>query len=164
MLPELPPSFTCPHCLEANPPFGPARCAHCGLTMISDREQYVREHQLPQWWAELRDLQTRQSPSQLVHMREMQRLVAAWTPYEKLSPSWKGLLQPMRHSVAHWEARQARYQQQWRLHVAILVLLLLAPALAWWISGDPLLGFLLVLPAFGWTWLGLIEFRRKHRP
>lgn len=157
------PDWTCPHCLGPNEAFGPARCQHCSLTMLSDAEQHHRtEIARPAADQLAAVFSTEQSDH--INFQGIQPQVEAIAPLTTLQPEWAKWLEPVRKQMAEWRGAESAYRRQWRSHLLILGLLILAPILVGWMSADWMLVGLLSLPIAGWAWIGLIEFRRKNKP
>lgn len=154
------PDWICPHCLGPNEAFGPARCQHCHLHMLSEQEQVMREQRArpAALYLQLHE-GLLQEPSE-----KIQPLLQDLSLLERLQPAWSEWLQPVKAELAQRQNLEASFRQQWRLHLLVLGLLILAPLLAILANSDRVLIGLLCLPIVGWTWIGLIEFRRRKKP
>lgn len=157
------PTWTCPHCLGPNEAFGPARCRHCSLTMLSDAQQAHRLHKA-QPAAEALAQTFSPNQTEKINWPGIQPFVQAITPLTTLQPEWAEWLLPVQQQLAAWEGAEAAFRRQWRSHLLILGILILAPILVGWMSADWTLVGLLSLPIAGWAWIGLVEFRRKNKP
>lgn len=157
------PDWICPHCFGANEAFGPARCQHCSLTMLSDAEQH---HRITIARPAVEQLTSVFSPAQSGknNFQEIQPQVDAITLLTTLQPEWAKWLSPVGKQMAEWKDVETAYRRQWRSHLLILGLLILVPILVGWMSADWMLVGLLSLPIAGWAWIGLFEFRRKNKP
>lgn len=162
ILPSIP-DWICPHCFESNEAFGPARCQHCSLTMLSDAEQQHRMENARPAAEQLTSIFSA-AQSGKINFQEIQPQIDAIAPLITLQPEWARWLEPAGKQMAEWEGVELAYRRQWRSHLLILGLLILAPILVGWISADWMLVGLLSLPIAGWAWIGLFEFRRKNKP
>lgn len=156
-LPDFP-TWTCPHCLGPNEAFGPARCQHCGLHMLSEQEHQIR---IGRSHPAAEQIQKMDSS---ISLKDIQPLLKDLSLLERLQPEWVEWLKPVRLQVKRREEKEAAFQRQWRLHLLVLGLLILAPILARLVSADGMLVGLLCLPIAGWAWIGLFEFRRQRKP
>ena len=159
------PDWTCPHCQRANEAFGPGRCQHCGLHMHSEREQQLRLSICQPAVSQLQAiLSTESSLTTKAKMEEIQRILPSLTPLEELQPTWQAWLHPVKEIFQQWQTAYAAFQRQWIMHLAILAILLLAPLLIGLLTRDLMLAGLLLLPVFGWLWIGIWTFRRTNMP
>lgn len=152
------PAWICPHCLGPNEAFGPARCQHCGLHMLSEQEHQIRIKRAKPAADKIQKMNSDFS------LLDIQPLLSDLSLLERLQPEWAEWLEPVRTQVKRREEQEAAFQRQWRLHLMVLGLLILAPILARLVSADGMLVGLLCLPIAGWAWIGLFEFRRQRKP
>lgn len=157
------PAWKCPHCFGPNEAFGSARCQHCSLTMLSDAEQHHRIKTAQPAAAYLTGVFS-SAQSDNINFLEIQPQLDAIAPLTTLQPEWAAWLEPVQQRMAVWKGAESAYRRQWRSHLLILGLLILAPILVGWMSADWTLVGLLCLPVAGWAWIGLFEFRRKNKP
>lgn len=76
--------MNCPHCMAENPAFGPQRCAHCGMNMISDQHQAIREQKLKPLAEKLDEqlLFVRAGTDQVVAVNYAREVYKTLKPYE----------------------------------------------------------------------------------
>ncbi len=158
---DVPSSWICGHCWTEQTFDGPQRCVSCGLNMLSDAEQMNRHN----WASAAQALAVwQQGGKDARHLAQMQRHFALLAPLEALQPAWQPWLEAMRTELGLLEGRQAQFQRQWWLHLAIAVVLLAAPVLLALLRAPGSLVFLTALPVAGWCWLGLFEFYKRNKP
>lgn len=157
------PDWKCPLCFGPNDAFGSARCQHCSLTMLSDAEQQHRIKTAQPAALYLTEIFS-STQSENINFREIQPQIDVIAPLTTLQPEWATWLEPARRQMTEWRSAEAAYRQQWKSHLLILGVLILAPILVGWMSADWTLVGLLSLPIAGWAWIGLFEFRRKNKP
>jgi len=102
-----------------------------------------------------------------VASRKVRDLRELQSPLQQLAP-YRAHLEPLDRWLTTFERELLPlYQEAERLrktlllHLALWLVLLLAPLMAWLLGGNTLLVTLLFLPVAGWTYLGLWEFSRK---
>lgn len=140
--------LACPHCGRQTSA-REQRCAHCGLTMISDRAFWHLEQKvLP--LAERIHAQAQHDPGAAVPLlAELKEQLDAWPE-----------LEPWYHQIAQVvpPEAQARYhlrRKVLRINWGILAFFALVAVLGGLYTGDWWLALLLALPVGGWYWLGI---------
>ncbi len=131
--------------------------------MLSDAEQQHRMKNAHSAAEQLTSVFSSAQPGK-INFQEIQPQVDAIALLTTLQPEWAKWLEPVRKQMSEWRGAESAYRRQWRSHLLILGLLILAPILVGWMSADWMLVGLLSLPIAGWAWIGLIEFRRKNKP
>lgn len=150
-------TFSCPHCLAANPAFGAQRCVACKLNMHSDQEQLVLQKQIEPLVSQLGEL-TRSAKQNL---GEIQPLLSKIAPYSQKYAFLEEVIQATQTEIE--PLQRAAYDRQKRLviHLAILLVLLIAPLLSSWWEAPLYLTGLFMLPVIGWFALGIWPLVRK---
>ncbi|MEL7532477.1 MAG: hypothetical protein AAFN10_14260 [Bacteroidota bacterium] len=150
---------SCPHCLAVNPAFGAQRCVACKLNMRSDQEQALLQKQIEPLVGQLEELM--RSAEQ--NLAQIQPLLGKIAPYQQKYAFLEELVQNT--SVEIEPLQIAAYQKQKRLviHLAILLVLLIAPLLSSWWKAPLYLTGLFMLPVVGWLILGIWPLVRKKK-
>jgi hypothetical protein len=159
---SLPP-ISCPHCYEENPALAEQRCAHCGLSMFSDQEQQVRWQRIQPLLAAISQasqaLPTSESP--LKSYAAIQPMLSELQPYVA-DRSWlEGFFEQMETQLRPYQRAFHKARQQLWVHLLILLILSLVPALALLMGAEGWLALLLCLPVLGWAYLGVWRYAQQ---
>jgi hypothetical protein len=140
--------LACPHCGRETSA-QKQRCAHCGLTMISDQAfRHLEQTGLP--LAAQIQVQAQQDASRAVTMlAELKELTDRWPELSPWYEQMASLVPPEAH--AQYQLRRQVLFTNW----AILAFFALVAILGGVYTGDWMLALLLALPVAGWYWLGI---------
>lgn len=164
MLPER--KMKCPHCLEENPAFGPQRCMHCGMNMISDHQQAIREQKLKPLAEKLDEqlLHIRAGKDQQVAVSYARELYNSLRVYDN-QPPWEfldPLLRKAEKNLAPFPEKK-KANPQVMLNWIVFSMLLLFPIVSFWMYKDIVVFILLLLPLIGWFFIAIWPMLRQKK-
>lgn len=134
--------------------------------MVSDQEFHFLNNELKPIAADLRvKLQSLEQgkPATLL-MPLIQPLLEQLAPYRKDRPWLEEYLSKVEETVAPYMEYYRQYRRSLTIFYVILGVLAIVPLVAWFLTRDPFLVFLLALPIPGWYFLGIRPFLKKHKP
>ncbi len=164
MLPER--KMNCPHCREENSAFGPQRCGHCGLNMMSDQLQALREQKLKPLAEKLDEqlLFMRAGNNQAVAVSYARELYKSLVVYENHADFsfLKPLLEQARTALAAFPEKKRkdnRKQMSW----LVFIILILFPLVSLLLEKELSLAILLFLPVVGWFFMGILPLLKMKK-
>lgn len=151
-------SVQCPLCREENKAIDAQRCSHCGMLMMSNKDYAQMMNEVAPLIDEINQHLSPTPSAQ--RWRSVQPLLAHLEPYHDSFPFIKDLIKFVYEQTVKDRA-YIKFQQMYRLNIFILFILILMPLGAKLAGAGPEIWGLLILPVFGWIWLGVILFRKK---
>lgn len=144
----------CPHC-GRDTDATVQRCAHCGLTMLSDRSYaHLTRTVLP--LVEQIESQLDQNSAQaLPRLRQLDEATDAWPELRAWYERKAAEIPPELHAQAALRRRVLR------LNWTILAFFVVVAVIGGFYTGDWLLAVMLSLPVAGWYWLGIHRLRQS---
>lgn len=164
MLPER--KMTCPHCLAENPAFGPQRCEHCGMNMISDQFQAIREQKIKPLAEKLDEqlLFIRAGKDQAAAVSYARELYNGLVIYEKHTELAfiKPLLAEAQEALAPFPERPKANPQVFMNYI-VFALLFLFPVISFMMYENLVVLILLTLPLIGWFVIAILPMLKQKK-
>lgn len=152
--------------MEENPAFGPQRCAHCGLNMMSDQQQAIREQKIKPLAEKLDEqlLFVRAGKDQAVAVSYAQELYNSLLVYQEKAEFdfLQPLLNQAKEELAPFPQKQAPQQQKYFSWV-VLVILFIIPVFAFIIYENPILTLLLSLTFVAWLLIAVLPMMKAKK-